>query len=365
MSKITHIASRAAHFCRGRVGARLLLILGCCVCLSLFSGQIEKVNIYADGASQTYYTMKDTPQEIVSQYGLALGDADSVRVVGDESENTGIEVLRAFDVTVTDAGVPHVVEISSGSVTDAIALAGVELPDGDDEISVALDEQVYAYMDIVIDRVHYEETAKYETVAYKTVKHETAGLYKGQTRVATQGRDGEKRVTIRKKWVNGALVEETVVSETIVTEAVNEVIDVGTASAATTSTTAASGSLSTKPTGSSSGVGGTFVDASGRTVSYSKVMTGTGTAYTAPVGSKTSTGREVEVGIVAVDPDVIPYGTRLYIVSSDGKHVYGYALAADTGSALRNGSALVDLFYKTESQCLAFGRREVIVYVLG
>jgi len=68
--------------------------------------------------------------------------------------------------------------------------------------------------------------------------------------------------------------------------------------------------------------------------------------------------------IVAVDPSVIPYGTRLYIVSTDGKRVYGEAVAGDTGGAMLSGKVLVDLFYENESDCYAFGRREVNVYIL-
>ena len=61
---------------------------------------------------------------------------------------------------------------------------------------------------------------------------------------------------------------------------------------------------------------------------------------------------------------VVPYGTRLYIVSSDGRYNYGYAIAADTGGALRSGRVLVDLFYNTERECVNFGRRQVKVYIL-
>ena len=70
------------------------------------------------------------------------------------------------------------------------------------------------------------------------------------------------------------------------------------------------------------------------------------------------------MGLVAVDPRKIPYGTRLYIVSSDGRYNYGYAIAADTGGALRSGRVLVDLFYNTERECVNFGRRQVKVYIL-
>lgn len=108
----------------------------------------------------------------------------------------------------------------------------------------------------------------------------------------------------------------------------------------------------------------TFVDSSGRTVSYTKVLRGKGTAYNEAPGSLTATGREVAVGLVAVDPKVIPYNSKLYIVSADGKYVYGYCVAADTGGALRSGSVLVDLFYNSEAECNDFGRRDVIVYIL-
>jgi len=72
------------------------------------------------------------------------------------------------------------------------------------------------------------------------------------------------------------------------------------------------------------------------------------------------------VGYVAVNPRIIPYGTRLYIVSTDGRYNYGYCIAADTGGFIYwNNAPVVDLFMNSESQCEAFGRRQVRIYVLG
>ena len=68
--------------------------------------------------------------------------------------------------------------------------------------------------------------------------------------------------------------------------------------------------------------------------------------------------------VVAVDPDIIPYGSILYIVSNDGQVVYGYAVAGDTGGALWAGTAIVDLYYNTYDECCQFGRRDVTIYVL-
>ena len=50
------------------------------------------------------------------------------------------------------------------------------------------------------------------------------------------------------------------------------------------------------------------------------------TAYTG--GGITATGAPAAVGRVAVNPNVIPYGTKLYIASPDGSIVYGYAIAS-------------------------------------
>ena len=50
---------------------------------------------------------------------------------------------------------------------------------------------------------------------------------------------------------------------------------------------------------------------------------------------------------MAVNPNIIPYGTLMYITSDDGSFVYGYAYAADTGTAMMEGHAFVDLYYQT------------------
>ena len=81
-------------------------------------------------------------------------------------------------------------------------------------------------------------------------------------------------------------------------------------------------------------VAGTFVDHNGNTVAYSRVVNGSGTAYTAPAGALTATGVAAYHGGVAVNPNIIPYGSKLYITSTDGSVVYGYATAVDTGEHL-------------------------------
>ena len=95
------------------------------------------------------------------------------------------------------------------------------------------------------------------------------------------------------------------------------------------------------------------------------MLSGKSTAYTAYPGAGTASGRLAQVGVVAVNPNVIPYGSELYIVSQDGSRVYGYAVAGDTGSAMLNGHALIDLYMDTYEDCLNWGAVYVDVYVLS
>ena len=66
---------------------------------------------------------------------------------------------------------------------------------------------------------------------------------------------------------------------------------------------------------------------------------------------------------MAVDPRYIPYGTRMFIVASDGSYVYGIARAEDCGGDIKGDR--MDLYMPTYEACMVFGRRRCTVYFLG
>ncbi|HWI54098.1 MAG TPA: 3D domain-containing protein, partial [Desulfobacteria bacterium] len=78
------------------------------------------------------------------------------------------------------------------------------------------------------------------------------------------------------------------------------------------------------------------------------------TAYTY-TGYRTATGANTRRGIVAVDPRVIPLGSRLYVEG------YGYGVAADTGGAIKGRR--IDVFLESEAAARKWGRRSVDVYI--
>jgi 3D (Asp-Asp-Asp) domain-containing protein len=71
---------------------------------------------------------------------------------------------------------------------------------------------------------------------------------------------------------------------------------------------------------------------------------------------RTATGRVAGRGVCAVDPNVIPLGTELWIEG------YGYALACDTGGAIQGNR--IDVCFDTRSEAIQWGRRTVLVYIL-
>lgn len=105
------------------------------------------------------------------------------------------------------------------------------------------------------------------------------------------------------------------------------------------------------------------LDENGIPLEYDKAIEGKSCAYTAEPDALMSTGKEVFQGYVAVDPDIIPYGSELYIIAEDGE-VYGYAIAADTGYSVREGHIIVDLFMDEYDDCIQWGKKNVTVFIL-
>lgn len=341
-------------FTKSRKGATMILATAALVGAVFISSNISVVKVVDGDQTNKVITAKNTSSvEIIRQAGFALSDHDSYAVNGADSVVREIEIIRAFNLTVIDGGEEKTISAVSGNVAEALANAGIQLPEGEDTVNVGLDSEIDEDMVIKIDRVRYVTDTKNYVITYKTVIKNDSTLAAGKTKVSVKGVNGEKQVTTTRKYVNDKLTD-TKVTEKVTKKAVSKVVLKG-----TKKTSAA------KKVTASVDEGGRTVTVNGRKISYSKVLTGTGTAYTARRGARTSTGKAVKVGLVAVDPRKIPYGTKLYIVSSDGRYNYGYAVAADTGGALRSGRVLVDLFYNTERECVNFGRRQVKVYVLN
>ena len=308
----------------------------------------NKVTINYGGESKRVNLARGTVADALEKAEITLAD-DEISVPSLATEISGdckIDIYKTKVVSVTADGETKKVRLALVNVLDALNFAGYKIGDND-IISVSRKQLVENVSSLTVNRVTYKTESTKETIEFETVKKNSDEVELGETKVKTEGKNGEKIVTREIKYIDGKKASDKVVDEKTVKKPVDKVVLVGTKGAA------------------SSGGAGTFTDSNGATVAYSQVLTGSGTAYTAPAGAGTATGVKAYHGGVAVNPNIIPYGSKLYIVSTDGSFVYGYATAVDTGGALMDGSAIVDCFYNTYDECVNFGRRDVNVYVLA
>lgn len=300
----------------------------------------NKITIDNCGEKQTISLAKGTVEEVLDRTGITLTDNKSVTpslntVITDD---TNIYVYNAKNIKLTTNGTEMSVKAPEGTVENALNILGYTVTDND-ILSVDKNAQVEDDMEIILKKVTYVDEKSTEKISYKTVEKDSDDIMTGESEVSQKGVDGEKEVTKRCKYIDGKYASTKVIDEKVTKEPVDKIVLNGTKR-------------------------GTTTDTSGAPVSYRYMVSGSGTAYTAALGSLTATGATVYEGGVAVNPAIIPYGSKLYIEAADGSHVYGYATAVDTGGALMDGSAIVDLFYFSYDDCVNFGRRDVNVYVL-
>jgi len=389
--------------------AAFVLLLAVCffVCLLGLSARAQRVSSDSSGIADVY------TDEILDKANISLYEDDSViRTEGDGF--VALTIVRAYDVEIDNCGEIIRVRCAEGTVADALAKAGITDIDGlrvtpspetkltsdckitvtfgsgvtlnidgtrenfvtsadtveafldekqvtlgeDDIVTPELTESIYEGISITVSRVEIKEEITSEIIDYGFVTEETSSLASGTSKIKQYGIEGERTIVSKNKYIDGELAESVVISEEITREPVDQIKLIGTGRQGSSNKPSSNGA-------SVDNAAGSFVDANGNTVYYKKKLTGTSTAYYAAEGAITATGTPVYVGGVAVNPYVIPYGSKLYIVSSDGKMVYGYATAVDTGGALMSGSVLVDVFYPTYNECINWGRRNVTVYVLS
>lgn len=269
-----------------------------------------------------------------------------------------LSVFIAAEMLLTGMTNDHTVTINVDGgtiVTSACGITVGELLDAEgvtlsenDELNIPADTVIHHDMEITVDRVVYMETTKVTPIEYETVYEESTLYESGHEFASRKGEQGSVSTTYYEKLVNGEVVSSAVKGTTTINP-VNEVITVGTASSVPYSKRI-----------------GNFRLENGVPTKYTYKVSGKVTAYTAPEGAGTYSGRPLGVGTVAVNPQVIPFGSELYICSKDGTHVYGYAIAADTGDLTE---VVADVFMGVTSEhydeACRWGAQYCDVYVLS
>lgn len=308
---------------------------------------------------KTVFLMAFTTFVAASAAVLAVSATEEINldanIIAGTASETAVKTaipLKEYDVKISVDGKNLGIKCA-GTVSDALAAAKIDIYD-DDLINIGFNEPLNANTEIIVNRVNIVEEVQIETIEYATRYKEDNNYTIGYSEVVVDGEEGEVETTLRHVYVDGELVSSAVVDEDV-TEPVDEVVIVGTKEYNPIDDF----SISQIPAPLD-----LTLDANGVPTSYQKVLTGKSCAYSAGPGAGTASGRKAMVGCVAVDPNIIPYGTELYITTTDGSAVYGYAIAADTGTALMEGQIIVDLFMESYDASCDWGARQVNIYIL-
>jgi len=307
-----------------------------------------------DKARHTYLIQDDTQPVIIEGTAKEEADYDQLHVRLSRSAAIGDAQLLLRDgqtVVLNRDGKTERVTARNETVDHLLRRLKADVDKGE---MVVLDVTGDELAVTLTDRWEYTWEEVHPTT-YTTERVANPALKKGVERVKQAGQDGEYVETFVDIYENGAFVGTEFVSRSEDT-AVPEIIEYGTAS-----DYVASSDRIAEVHPDENGEGGYLLFTSGATMPYTKIMDCNATAY--DIHGITATGYPTEIGVVAVDPKVIPYGTRMFIQTPSGSWVYGMSVARDCGGAIKGN--IIDLWFPDYETCCKWGRRDVTVYILG
>ena len=317
--------------------------------VSYASPQYFDVEIVDGKELYDFVSPRTTVGELLSNTGVELSEYDMVTPELESyiTSSQTVVVQRIKKVSVTIAGETKEYLTTAETVGGFLGEQGIDL-NYHDIINLSPESMLETDNRLEIVRV-VKRIVKEETeIPFNTKTVPDTSMSISDSKIITPGITGIDCQTYEVLIHDGVEISRELISSERTREPVTEVKAVG-------------------------ALGGTRMIEKAEDFSYSKVITCNATAYDLsfqscgkwpgdPGYGITASGTRAKYGTVAVDPRVIPLGTRMYIESADGSFVYGYCVAEDTGGAIKGNK--VDLFFNSYNECMQFGRRNVNVYIL-
>lgn len=310
------------------IGLCIIMVFALVAVVAAQPGQPrEAFWVFADDSSKVVYaTREHTVKDIINSAGFGLGPRDNYIF----SDGNIIQVVRAVKVNVFENGEQKQFVTGALTIGEALAKAGIDKKER--AVYPSEKERPREGMNIVLLNKNESVLEETQEIAFAVKSRMDSHMELGATAVVKEGVKGSKSLLVKfVKLANGEKIRK-VLTETIVKQPQEQLVALGTTNTVETSRGA---------------------------VRFSKVVKMRASAYTpwdeGCIGI-TKMGIPAKRGVVAVDPDFIPLGTRLYIPG------YGHALAADIGGAITGDR--IDLCVDTKSEAFQFGRRDVKVYIL-
>lgn len=244
------------------------------------------------------------------------------------------ETKEPVTFTLINDGQTREVHSSADSLQDVLRELNITVNPGD-KVFPSLDAPVQSGMRARIIRVEIKTVTVKEAIARQTIREVSPALRPGHSRIKDVGADGISEVTYQLTYADGKRVLKERVSSKQIKSPSPRVVLYGKGS-----------SLPSRG----------FYSRNVKTMQATAYDPGPKSCGPYADGY-TATGLKAGKGVVAVDPNVIPLGTRLYIEG------YGFAIAGDVGRAIRGNR--IDLGFNTYNEARAFGRRNVVVHIIN
>ncbi|MBE6976205.1 MAG: DUF348 domain-containing protein [Ruminococcaceae bacterium] len=353
---------------------RIIAIVLPVVCIVvLLSQTVLALNTYVinDGErTKVHTTWATDPIEVLNEAGFTLGAEDTYTTQPGDGMSE-ITIQRLQTVTIIYGQTKTELTTYGETVSSLLERAGITLT-GDDATSISLSANTYDGMTVTISRTRLAEEIRTAEIPFETYYCYAPMLADDQQVLLTKGVVGQAEITSQVLTIDGTEISRTVLTETEVIAPVTQVIAVGNKDiipelpiegpSAEIIEKMQKDALAGMPI-----IGdGVIITPKGEVLSYSSADLYVATAYhnTDPGCTIwTAIGTLCRVGAIAVDPTVIPYGTEMYIVSNDGKYIYGIATAEDCGKSIKGNR--IDLYFDTTDECWEFGIRDCTVYFLN
>ncbi len=320
--------------------------------IKLYNNISKDVKVIDNGKPIVVKTMGTSVEQALERLGITIRPADYISMpLGASLDNDSMNVInikRAVPVSIMIDGQLREVWSYKDTVEEVIGENGIVLNPLDRYEGLSATSQVSADMVIRVVRVSEEITAEKVDIPYTVVEKPNNTMNDGETKTIVNGENGVREKYYKITYEDGKPVDRLFVNEDVVKAPVDQVVEFGTVM--------------------------NFRNSRGDLVRYSNVMEMRATAYTSsyedtgkypdhPAFGVTYTGLRAREGVIAVDPKVIPLGTKLYVEIPGSAPDYGFAIAGDIGSAIKGKN--IDLYFDTPAQVRQWGRRKVVVYILN
>lgn len=237
----------------------------------------------------------------------------------------GYLVLKKEHINLVANNKKYIVSTFKTTVKDLLDENNINY-DNDDKVIPSLNSKLKDKMTVKVIEVTKKIEKEYIDIPYDTQIIEDKNLAKGKTRIDIKGQNGQKELSYETVYNNGKLVDKKLSREIISKEPINEIVK--------------------------KGIKEEIIIASRG--SNSRRMVVEATAYAG--NGITSTGTKPKWGTIAVDPKIIPYGSKVYIPKFNMTFT-----AEDCGGAIKGN--MIDIFMNSNKEAYKWGRRNIEIYI--